>query len=343
VSTNEIGLALGLHGVARRIVCAVGAAGALAFAVALALAILSLLGAPLAPAPEDPPARGAAVVTDASPAPEPADTVETFLAAVPPPEAVAAAAVDAAEAAAASEAMAPPPATPLRLAALAVAPASAPDAAAAAAQGALGAVLPAALAARTAPDEPSPALLAERVPLPPPAPPRPAPPPAPVQLLNLSPQARAKAEACLARAIYFEARSEPLRGQLAVAQVVMNRVFSPYYPNDVCGVIYQNAHRHLACQFTFACDGIRKRVTDHRAWARARRIAKDALDGKIWVAEVGKSTHYHAAYVRPVWVRDMRRMVRFGLHTFYRPRNWGDGSDEQDWSVVAQTATTRTR
>ena len=67
---------------------------------------------------------------------------------------------------------------------------------------------------------------------------------------------RAKSEKCLADAIYFESRGEVKRGQIAVAQVVMNRVFSGFYPNNVCGVVYQNSHRNLACQFTFACDGI---------------------------------------------------------------------------------------
>ena len=78
----------------------------------------------------------------------------------------------------------------------------------------------------------------------------------PADRLGLVGKPRARAEKCLANAVYFEARGEPVRGQMAVAQVVMNRVFSGFYPNDVCGVVYQNANRHLACQFTFACDGI---------------------------------------------------------------------------------------
>ena len=102
-------------------------------------------------------------------------------------------------------------------------------------------------------------------------------PKSPAERLGLAGPKRAKAEKCLANAVYFEARSEPVRGQIAVAQVVMNRAFSGFYPNDVCGVVYQNAHRHLACQFTFACDGIRGRghrpgVMGARASAsRARR------------------------------------------------------------------------
>ena len=120
-------------------------------------------------------------------------------------------------------------------------------------------------------------------------------------------KAYAKAERCLANAIYFEARSEPVRGQMAVAQVVMNRVFSGFYPNDVCAVVYQNAHRHLACQFTFACDGKRKVINERGAWARANRIAKQTLDGQLYVRRSAKSTHYHALYVHPNWVREMHQ------------------------------------
>ncbi|MEA2934849.1 MAG: hypothetical protein QOD74_1495, partial [Variibacter sp.] len=80
-------------------------------------------------------------------------------------------------------------------------------------------------------------------------------PKSPAEILELTGKTRAKAEKCLSNAIYFEARGEPVRGQIAVAQVVLNRAFSGYYPEDVCGVVYQNAHRHLSCQFTFACDG----------------------------------------------------------------------------------------
>ncbi|HEY2758649.1 MAG TPA: cell wall hydrolase [Pseudolabrys sp.] len=166
--------------------------------------------------------------------------------------------------------------------------------------------------------------------LPPPAPG--VPPPSPAERLHLEGKARAKAEKCLANAIYFEARSEPLKGQIAVAQVVMNRVFSGFYPNDVCGVIYQNAHRHLACQFTFACDGKSKAINERGAWARANRIAKQTLDGKLYEIAVGTSTHYHAVYVHPNWVHEMKKFVRFGIHNFYRPYAWGNGSDEPIWS-----------
>lgn len=161
--------------------------------------------------------------------------------------------------------------------------------------------------------------------------PRIAPPLSPADRLGLKGKEYSRAERCLANAVYFEARSEPIRGQMAVAQVVINRVFSGFYPNDVCGVVYQNSSRHLACQFTFACDGKSKAITERSHWAVANRIARQTLDGQIYVPEVGKSTHYHAAYVHPNWVHEMRKLVRFGLHSFYRPYAWGNGSDEPVW------------
>ena len=151
-------------------------------------------------------------------------------------------------------------------------------------------------------------------------------------------KARAKSEKCLAEAIYFEARGEAVRGQIAVAQVVMNRAFSGFYPNTVCGVVYQNKHRHLACQFTFACDNVADVVREPDMWDRARKIAKAMLDGQLWLPEVAKSTHYHAYWVRPSWVNEMKKMYKFGVHTFYRPRAWGDGSEAPSWGTSEQTA-----
>jgi hypothetical protein len=167
--------------------------------------------------------------------------------------------------------------------------------------------------------------------------PLPKPPLTPAQRLELQGKDYDKAEKCLAQAVYFEARNEPARGQEAVAQVVLNRVFSPYYPKDVCSVVYQNAHHYLGCQFTFACDGKPEYVNERGPWARANRIAKQTLDAKIWLADVDKATHYHAAYVRPKWIRDMKVLARYGLHTFYRPRNWGDGSNEAHWGTAANS------
>jgi spore germination cell wall hydrolase CwlJ-like protein len=144
----------------------------------------------------------------------------------------------------------------------------------------------------------------------------------PAERLDLIGAKRQKAHSCLTNAIYFEARSEPEKGQIAVAQVVINRAFSGYYPNDICGVVYQNKHRHLACQFTFACDGIPDVVYDKGSWATAERIANEALDGTLYLQDVGKATHYHAYYVSPYWARSMRKMARIGAHTFYFPRQW---------------------
>jgi spore germination cell wall hydrolase CwlJ-like protein len=151
-------------------------------------------------------------------------------------------------------------------------------------------------------------------------------------------KARAKSEKCLAEAVYFEARGEAVRGQIAVAQVVMNRAFSGFYPTTVCAVVYQNKHHHLACQFTFACDNVADVVREPDMWDRARKIAKAMLDGQLWLPEVGKSTHYHAYWVRPSWVNEMKKMYKFGVHTFYRPRAWGDGSEAPSWGTPAQTA-----
>lgn len=176
----------------------------------------------------------------------------------------------------------------------------------------------------------------DMVPIPRPAPG--VPPPSPAERLHLEGKERAKAERCLANAIYFESRSEPVRGQMAVAQVVINRAFSGYYPNDICGVVYQNASRHLSCQFTFACDGKSKAINERGEWARANRIAKQTLDGQIYVPEVAKSTHYHAVYVHPNWVGEMKKMVRFGVHNFYRPFAWGNGAEEPVWGPTAVAA-----
>ncbi len=147
-------------------------------------------------------------------------------------------------------------------------------------------------------------------------------PQSPAERMKLVGAARAKQEKCLADAVYFEARSEPERGQIAVAQVVVNRAFSGFYPDNICSVVYQNAHRYLACQFTFACEGKKLVVNDDESWSKAKQIARDVLDGKTWLSEIGKATHYHAYWVRPDWIRDMRRMHKIGVHTFYRPRAW---------------------
>jgi spore germination cell wall hydrolase CwlJ-like protein len=160
----------------------------------------------------------------------------------------------------------------------------------------------------------------------------------PAERLGLTAATRAKQERCLAEGIYFESRGEAVRGQIAVAQVIVNRAFSGHYPSTLCGVVYQNSHRYLACQFTFACDRHPDVVRDQAAWRRAMAVASGTLDGKLWLPEVGKATHYHAYWVRPGWVRTMQKLHRIGVHTFYRPRSWGDGADAPEWGDATATA-----
>jgi hypothetical protein len=160
----------------------------------------------------------------------------------------------------------------------------------------------------------------------------------PAERLSLSVPQRVKSEKCLAEAVYFESRGEVKRGQIAVAQVVMNRVFSGFYPNNVCGVVYQNSHRKLACQFTFACDGIPDKIEEPDMWEQAKEIARDMLDGKLWLPEIGHSTHYHAYWVHPSWVGEMRKLYKIGVHSFYRPRAWGDTIEVPNHPFVAPQA-----
>ena len=127
----------------------------------------------------------------------------------------------------------------------------------------------------------------------------------------------AEEQRCLAAGIYFEARGESVEGQAAVAQVILNRVRNPTYPDTICGVVYQNQSWRNRCQFSFACDGIRDRVNSPRHWDMAEEIALATTAGKIWLKEVGSSTHYHATYVSPPWARSMRRVGKIGLHIFY--------------------------
>lgn len=123
---------------------------------------------------------------------------------------------------------------------------------------------------------------------------------------------------CLTSAIYYEAGNEPEEGQRAVAQVVLNRVRHPNWPKSICGVVYEGSERmDLRCQFTFSCDGSMARRTSVHAWIRARRIAEQALAGKVY-APVGLATFYHTLAVRPAWAAAMRPVAVIGAHIFYR-------------------------
>jgi spore germination cell wall hydrolase CwlJ-like protein len=121
---------------------------------------------------------------------------------------------------------------------------------------------------------------------------------------------------CLTDAIYHEARSEPEAGQIAVAEVVMNRVSSGRYADSICGVVYQGAARSTGCQFSFTCDGSLNAPIDQVAWTRAERVAYDIILGHKRNI-VGGATHYHAEYVDPTWAGSYGRPIHIGKHLFY--------------------------
>lgn len=122
---------------------------------------------------------------------------------------------------------------------------------------------------------------------------------------------------CLTQAIYYEAASESDDGQRAVAQVVLNRVTHPQYPHSVCGVVFQGSSRKTGCQFSFTCDGSLARQPSVAGWARARRIAADALAGYVY-RPVGLATHYHTIWVNPYWAPTLTQVTVIGAHRFYR-------------------------
>lgn len=122
---------------------------------------------------------------------------------------------------------------------------------------------------------------------------------------------------CLTQALYFEARGESLQGQFAVAEVVMNRVATPNYPDSVCGVVRQGAHRPNGCQFSFVCDGKPEVVREPYAWEIAGKISRLVLDGKHRLQTFG-ATHFHTIAVSPSWSRVFPRTARIGTHLFYR-------------------------
>jgi hypothetical protein len=121
---------------------------------------------------------------------------------------------------------------------------------------------------------------------------------------------------CLTEAVYYEARSESDSGQRAVAQVVLNRVRHPSYPSSVCGVVYQGSQRRTGCQFSFTCDGSMGRAIEGGAWARAQRIATEALRGAVY-KPVGLALNYHTTAIRPYWAPSLQKQVIVGAHIFY--------------------------
>lgn len=126
-----------------------------------------------------------------------------------------------------------------------------------------------------------------------------------------------RALTCLTQAISYEAANEPLAGQEAVAQVILNRMRHPAYPSTVCGVVYQGSERKTGCQFTFTCDGSLSRGRSATSLARARVVAEQVLAGRA-SAIVGGATHYHANYVSPYWAPSLVKVATIGAHLFYR-------------------------
>lgn len=138
-----------------------------------------------------------------------------------------------------------------------------------------------------------------------------------LQNVDLFDRVFSREELCLTQAVYFEARGEPLVGQVAIAEVVLNRVVNSRYPNDACEVVFQNQHLPNRCQFSFACDGKSDRPSDPRAWERSLKIVALVMAGeRSGVAK--RATHYHASYVSPYWRLQLNKVGEIGRHIFYK-------------------------
>ncbi|MGO4916464.1 cell wall hydrolase [Pseudogemmobacter sp. W21_MBD1_M6] len=122
---------------------------------------------------------------------------------------------------------------------------------------------------------------------------------------------------CLTEALYFEARGETVKGQFAVAEVILNRVSSGSYPNSVCGVIHQGTGRKYQCQFTYTCDGNAEAIHEPDAYRNLGKIARAMLDGAPRALTDG-ATHYHTKAVNPRWAKSFPRTASIGVHYFYR-------------------------
>jgi spore germination cell wall hydrolase CwlJ-like protein len=130
---------------------------------------------------------------------------------------------------------------------------------------------------------------------------------------------------CLAEALYFEARGETVKGQFAVAEVIMNRVKSKRFPGSLCGVINQGTGKKYQCQFTYTCDGHKEVIAEPRAFTRVGKIARLVVDGQVPALTDG-ATHYHTTAVRPRWSKVYTQTTRIGVHLFYR-HTWRSASN----------------
>lgn len=137
-------------------------------------------------------------------------------------------------------------------------------------------------------------------------------------LRSLAKPTGGKQWACLAEAIYFEARGEPVEGQFAVAEVILNRVDSPKFPNSICKVVRQGTGRKHACQFSYNCDGKLEYIANGSAYDQAKRVARVSMDRKTRPLTKG-ATFYHATFVSPSWARSFQHVATIGVHKFYKP------------------------
>jgi len=128
---------------------------------------------------------------------------------------------------------------------------------------------------------------------------------------------------CLAEAVYFEARSEPFVAQIAVGNVIYNRVMSNKFPNTFCGVVHQSKRNKQGklikhrCQFSYYCDGKEENMYDYEAYELSKRIAQLVIKGVI-IDSIRGATHYHANYVKPKWSLEKKYLGEIGLHKFYK-------------------------
>ena len=136
--------------------------------------------------------------------------------------------------------------------------------------------------------------------------------------LDGRPEAQGDAQwRCLAEALYFEARGETIKGQFAVAEVIMNRVKSSRFPDSPCAVIKQGTGRRYQCQFTYTCDGHAEVIAEKKAFKRVSKVARAIIDGVGGDLTDG-ATFYHTVAVRPSWARKFTETARIGVHVFYR-------------------------
>jgi spore germination cell wall hydrolase CwlJ-like protein len=126
-----------------------------------------------------------------------------------------------------------------------------------------------------------------------------------------------KQHQCLSEAIYYEARSESLIGQKAVAEVILNRRRSKHFPDTICEVVFQGSDRKTGCQFSFTCDGSISGEIEEKNWKRSQNVAKLIMMGGVRPF-TENSTHYHTVDISPPWVNDLRPTRKIGSHMFYR-------------------------